>query len=125
MAISFVSQFEILPIQCAERRLCSESHLLVRPATDVDAEASALLLATRLRHSGDMFFHDQERRKPVFSHPQDAPAQVLTHLFGNRIYGVRIAQQLYYTFGGKAHGNGGADPDITLQIQVAAMHLDE
>ncbi len=54
-----------------------------------------------------------------------APGAVSTHLLGICIYGFSIARQLYYTFGWKAHGDGGADANFALQVQVTAMHLDK
>ncbi len=64
-----------------------------------------------------------------FAHPQDAPGAVSTHLLGSCIYGFGIARQLHYTFGWKAHGDGGADANFALQIQAkgsrsALLELD-
>jgi hypothetical protein len=39
--------------------------------------------------------------------------------------GFGVARQTYDALGRKTHGDGGADADFALQIQITAMHLDK
>jgi hypothetical protein len=48
-----------------------------------------------------------------------------TRLSGSRTYGFGIAWRLHNALGWKAHGDGGAEVDFALQIQVSTMHLDK
>ncbi len=81
---------------------------------------------TRIRHFGDgIFSRSGASAYRCFAHLEDAHGAVSTHLLGGCIYGFGIARQLYYTFGWKAHGDGGADTDFALQVQVTAMHFDK
>ncbi len=49
----------------------------------------------------------------------------LTRLLGTCIHGLGIARRMYNTLGWKAHGDDGADVDVALQIQGAAVQFDE
>ena len=60
-----------------------------------------------------------------FTYPRKAPGVASARFPVSSIYGFGVGRRAYDAFGWKAHGDRGADTDLTLQVQVTAVHLDK
>jgi hypothetical protein len=57
-------------------------------------------------------------------HPEKRLGVASSHLPVSCTYGFGVARRAYDALVWKTHGDGSADANFALQIQVTAMHLD-